>query len=197
MGQSQKYFFKAIYYIARGLCPNFSPLGPKLKEEIGNKGIKWPLLYIYTSSSCPGFPGQFNAFPVFTMLSRDFPCFLVIFEAFGEVSPLQVSSRKKAWDFPGFNSTSRAGISRAFSEFLVSPVFSRDFPCFPRIFHAIPGFPMLSQDIPSLPGISHAFTGFPMHSQYFQVFGEIWSVISPLRYQKVLAFAGERKTSCI
>ena len=47
MGQSQKYFFKAIYYIARGLCPNFSPLGPKLKEEIGNKGIKWPLLYIY------------------------------------------------------------------------------------------------------------------------------------------------------
>ena len=58
-----------------------------------------------TSSSCPGFPGQLNAFPVFTMLSRDFPCFRVIFEAFGEVSPLQVSSRKKAWDFPGFNST--------------------------------------------------------------------------------------------
>ena len=55
---------------------------------------------------------------------------------------------------------------------------------------------MLSQDIPSLPGISHAFTGFPMHSQYFQVFGEIWSVISPLRYQKVLAFEGEHRIGC-
>ena len=71
LGQSQKYFFKAIYYIARGLCPNFSPLGPILKEEIGNKGIKWPLLYIYTRKK-PGisrvltaFPGIFHAFPGF------------------------------------------------------------------------------------------------------------------------------------
>ena len=106
------------------------------------------------------FPDMYHAFPWFSILSRDFPCFLVIFEAFGEVSPLQVSSRKKAWDFPGFNSTSRVGISRAFSEFLVSPVFSRDFPCFPGISYALPGFPMLSQDFPCLPGISHAFQGF-------------------------------------
>ena len=101
------------------------------------------------------------------MLSRDFPWFLVIFEAFGDVSPLQVSSRKKAWDFPGFNSTSRAGISRAFSEFLVSPVFSQDFPCFPGISYALPGFPMPCRDFPCLAGISHAFPGFPMLSQDF------------------------------
>ena len=37
----------AIYLIAGGLCPNFRLLGPKLKEETGKKGIKWPLLYTY------------------------------------------------------------------------------------------------------------------------------------------------------
>ena len=66
MGQSQKKFFFAICYIAGGLCPNFSLLASKLWKKIGEKGIKWPLLYIYTSSSCPGFPGGF--------LSRGMPC---------------------------------------------------------------------------------------------------------------------------
>ncbi len=114
-------------------------------------------LYFGTSSSCPGFPGQFYVFSVFTMLSRDFPWFLVIFEAFGDVSPLQVSSRKKAWDFPGFNSTYRAGISRVFPGF---SMLSRDFLCLAGISYALPGFPMLSRDFPCLPGISHAFQGF-------------------------------------
>ena len=110
------------------------------------------------------------------MLSQDFPCFPGIFEAFGEISPLQVSSRKKAWDFPGFNSTSRAGISRAFSEFLVSPVFSQDFPCFPGISYALPGFPMPCRDFPCLAGISHAFPGFPMPSRDFPCFPGIFQV---------------------
>ena len=71
-------------------------------------------------------------------------------------------SRIKARDLPGFNSTSWAGISRAFPEFLVSLVFSWDILilCFPRISYSLPGFRMLSQDFPRLPGISHVLQGF-------------------------------------
>ena len=121
MGQSQKYFFKAIYYIARGLCPNFSPLGPKLKEEIGNKGIKWPLLYIYTRKKARDFPGfnsfswDFPCFPgisyaiqVFPMLSRNFPCLPEINHVFrGFTMP--------SWDFLCFPSISHT--------FLVFPIW--------------------------------------------------------------------------
>ena len=134
MGQSQKYFFKAIYYIARGLCPNFSPLGPILKEEIGNKGIKWPLLYIYTRKKSRDFPG-------FNSISWDFPRFPI---------PSQDS-----WYFlclPGIFHTFPCypRISCALSRF---PMPCRDFPCLSGISHAFPGFPMLSWDLPCFPRI--------------------------------------------
>ena len=107
------------------------------------------------------------------MLSRDFPCFLGIFEAFGEISPLQVSSRKKpgisrvlpALPGLGFPALSRNSwylpcFPGIFHAFLGFPIPCQDFPCFPRISHAFPGFPLPSQDFPCLPGISHAFQGF-------------------------------------
>ena len=87
MGQSQKHFFFVICYIAGGLCPNFSLLASKLWKKIGEKGIKWPLLYIYTRKT-PGisrvltaFPGISRVFPRFRMLSWGFSCYPGIFPA--------------------------------------------------------------------------------------------------------------------
>ena len=94
------------------------------------------------------------------MLSPNFPCFLGIFEVFGEISPLQVSSRKKPGIFRVLTALPGLGF----------PVLSRNswyLPCFPRIFHAFPGFPMPCRDFLCLAGISHALPGFPMLSQDF------------------------------
>ena len=44
--QSQKILQCTICYIARGLCQNFSPLGPKLWQEFGKFRLFWPLFYI-------------------------------------------------------------------------------------------------------------------------------------------------------
>ena len=68
-------------------------------------------------------------------------------------SPLYI--RKKARDFPGFNS------------------ISRDCLCFPGISHVIPGFQMLFRDFPGLPGIAHALQRFPMPSGDFPCFSVI------------------------
>ena len=115
-----------------------------------------------------------------------------------------ICTRKKAREFPGFNS-----ISQHCPSF---PGISCAFPRFPGIFHAFPGFPMLSwdfqlsRDFPCLPGIFHAFLGFPMLSWDFPCFSRISHAFpeyskfleeyTPLRYYKVCSrkVAGERKT---
>ena len=43
--QFQKKFLGTIYQIWRGSGPIFSPLGPKMWEELHYKGIKWLVLY--------------------------------------------------------------------------------------------------------------------------------------------------------
>ena len=65
------------------------------------------------------------------------------------------------------------GIFHAFPGF---SMLYRDFPCFPRISYAFPGLPMLSLDSPCLPGISYAFPGYPMPSRDFPCFPGIHQV---------------------
>ena len=146
MGQSQKYFLLCIYHIAREFSPNFSPLGPILKEEIGNKGIKWPLLYIYTSSSCPGFPGKYRETG---NTGQDLLVFNIIRSH--KYFPFPRISR----DFPGF------------------PVISPGFPRFPEISRDFPGFPGITQDFPGFSEISRDFPRFPEISRDFPRFSEI------------------------
>ena len=96
----------------------------------------------------------YHAFPVFTMLYRNFPCLLGIFETFGEIKardlPGLPGQHFLGWDFPCFPGI--PGISSVSWDILIL--------CFPRISYSLPGFRMLSQDFPRLPGISHALQGF-------------------------------------
>ena len=111
----------------------------------------------------------YHAFPVFTMLYRNFPCLLGIFETFGEI---------KARDLPGLPGQHFLGW---------------DFPCFP----GIPGISsvflgysnsMLSQDFLFLAGISYAFPGFPTPSRDFPCFTGIFQVFVGLCFLEAVLF---------
>ena len=127
---------------------------------------------LYTSSSCPGFPGKYREtgntgqdllvfniirshkyFP-FPRISRDFPGFPVIspgFPRFPEISRDFPGLPKIFRDFPRF-----PGISRDFPEF---PEISRDFPRFSEI-SRFPGFPV-SREFP-FPGIPSGIQTWPI-----------------------------------
>ena len=96
-------------------------------------------------------------------------------------------TRKKAREFPGFNSISHLflGFPVLSQDFPGFSMLSRVFPCYPGISnspgisHAFPGFSMLSLDFPCFPGISHAFPGFFMlsHALYGRIYNDNYTLL--------------------
>ena len=142
-----------------------------------------PQDYLRTSSSCPGFPGQFNAFPYL-------PCFPGIYHALPEFSMLTWYF----WDFWRNKPTSGSRIKARDLPGLPGQHFlGWDFPCFP----GIPGISsvflgysnsMLSQDFLFLAGISYAFPGFPTPSRDFPWITGIFQVFVGLCFLEAVLF---------